>query len=212
MSKTGEKSGGCGWAIVVVVVLLVVGAAGMGAVWLLYFNVRADGEARRHAEAIHHESAATVAELAAPFDDGDAGMVVLELDSLGRYTPASVGEKLTREHFVAILGDDRATELARKAFAERADGEIVRWLLKTGEIEEEGAEGAVVGTFFLPYRIQSGPNSWSGSAVTLRAEFGAARRERLVEVRRGDWVTVEGRLKFARDHPRLIGAMLVGGK
>ena len=121
------------------------------------------------------------------------GTVVFQEGAIPRFQAHKSGEELTREHFVALMIDDHATELARKAFQETAHDTTVTWLLHTNDISEH--KGALQGFFTLPYEIRHGHGS-RGSSVSVNCEFAEESRDSLLNVRRGDWVVVQGKLSF----------------
>ena len=137
------------------------------------------------------------------------GTVVFQKDAVPQYAPHRRGEELKREHFVALMIDDLATELARKEMQKTANGAEVRWLLETGDIFD--SDGVVHGQFTLPYEIVSG-RSTRGSAVNLTCEFLPESKEELLMVRRGDWVIVEGKLSFDGRKAEITEARIVDEK
>lgn len=201
MSET--KRGGCSaWIILLILVVPVLCVTIPGVFWMKHSR-RASHRAEQAAEVARDRGIAF-----ASSSDDQQESVTISPGQFGRYSPANFGSGLSREHFVALMADDHATELARQTFTRNADGQPVRWLLKTGDVEEDGDSGTLVATFELPYRIQTGPGRWSGSSLSIRAEFAAAERQRLLMLRRSDWVTVEGRLQLADDRIKLLKARI----
>jgi hypothetical protein len=196
-----KKLSGCGLAAILLAGGLVVI---LGLIILATVRWQTSRESRRGQAEVDRAGAIA---FASQSDDKEES-VVLDRDSFGRYSPAEFGSGLTREHFVALMADQNATELARQTFTRNASGQVVRWLLKTGDVKAAGESGLLVAEFGLPYRIQSGPNSWSGSSLTIRAEFPAAERDRLLALRRNDWVTVEGRLQLEQAEIKLLDARI----
>lgn len=196
-----SKTAGCS----VLTILAVLGAIAVAVVALaavLYTRARTVNQQQDHK--------ARVEKIAFASAGGDERRgVTLSADAVGRYSPAEFGAGLTREHFVAIMSDGRATNLARQAFAERANGQVVRWLLKAAEVRQSSDPDRLEAELQLPYRIKTGPNGWSGSALTIRAEFPPGQRDRLLGVRREDWATVEGRLQLDGASIRLLDARVV---
>jgi hypothetical protein len=149
-------------------------------------------EARRHSERLLAEESTL-----RPQGSAEDKAAVLAAGSLGRYSPTNFGSTLTREHFVALMSDRSLTRLARQAFAAKASGQTVRWLLQTADVNEATSESpGLTADFELPYRIETAAGEWSGSSLTLQADFPATERDRLLRLRCGDWVTVEGRLQL----------------
>jgi hypothetical protein len=202
MSET--KRGGCSvWIILLLLVVPVFCVMIPGLLWMKHSR-SASHRAEQEAEAARTRG---IAFASSSGDEQES--VTISPAQFGRYSPADFGSGLSREHFVALMADDHATELARQTFTRNANGQPIRWLLKTGDVEEEeGNSGALVATFELPYRIQTGHGSWSGSSLSIRAEFGADERERLLMLRRSDWVTVEGRLQLADNRIKLLEARI----
>ena len=50
-----------------------------------------------------------------------------------------------------------------------------------------------------------------GSSVTVQCEFGPEVRSHLLNLRRGDWITIEGQLSFDGSQPTIQNARIVGG-
>ena len=115
---------------------------------------------------------------------------------------------MSREHFVAVMADDAATDLMRKQFAEKANGMRVKWLLRVVDVAAADSNGAIKASLTMPYRITQG-NGWSGSSVSVRAEFGPDAVDDLMKIRRGQWVTVEGELAIESNGR---GARRLGGR
>ena len=196
-----SKTAGCS----VLTILAVLGAIAVAVVALaavLYTRARTVNQQQDHK--------ARVEKIAFASAGGDERRgVTLSADAVGRYSPAEFGAGLTREHFVAIMSDGRATALARQAFAERANGQVVRWLLKAAEVRAASDPDRLEAELQLPYRIKTGPNGWTGSSLVIRAEFPPDQRDRLLGIRREDWATVEGRLQLDGANIRLLDARVV---
>ena len=114
--------------------------------------------------------------------------------ALGHFSATDFGHGITREHYVAMMGDPEATELARQTFIKAATGQVVRWLLQLSNVKESNPSGALVADFLITYSIQV-QNGTDTSLLHVQAEFPATERERLLPLRRSDWVTIEGRLQ-----------------
>jgi hypothetical protein len=194
-----KKRSGCMTLVIVLVVGFVVfGLVTPGCWWLTSRAKHQQSAAASRAEGIAFTS-----------KSGDKEeSVVLTADSFGRYSPADFGSGLTREHFVALMADQNATNLARQTFTKQATGQVVRWLLKTGDVQEADEAGGLMANFGLPYRIQTGPNGWTASSLTILAQFPAIERDRLLKLRRNDWVTVEGRLQLDSSEIKLLDARI----
>jgi|GEM_PF-3588036 len=153
-------------------------------------------EAREHARAVGVEP-----------EDG----VILFDDELPRPEPHRKGAPLARESWLAWSLDDRATQYAREAFREAADGSPVDWMLRTEEVfQSGGAEPR--GMFGLPVRVERREGNSTrveSRTITVDVEFGSAKRERLMSVRKGDWVRVAGRLSVRGEELRIVDARIV---
>lgn len=180
------KRSGCWFPVILGVVIL----AGLMAVPLLWFFRSAS--TRKAAEQEHMREAFREASGNAD----ERGSVTLTPESIASYSAADSVTGLTREHFVAMVADNNTTALARETFAKRANGQVVRWLLRISDVSEQSESPRLIADFELPYRIMNGPHGWTGSSIGIRAEFPEGERERLLKLRRGDWVTVEGSLRL----------------
>jgi hypothetical protein len=198
-----KKRSGCSALVIVLILgLLLLGLIVSSIFWFMSARVSRDRAAlenhRSHAERIAFAS-----------ESGDEReSVKLSADSYPRYSAADLSAGLSREHFVALMADQNATELARQTFTATANGQTVRWLLKTSNVSQANDTGPILADFQLPYRIQTNPQSWTGSSLSVRAEFPPSERERLVVVRRNDWVTVEGRLELKGQEIKLLDARI----
>jgi len=203
-----KKTAGCAIGAVicvgVAVVVVLVGA------FFMYFLARKatvmEGQARM-------EQAETMLAASEPMMMGagdETGLVMLTAESVGKISATDFGDELSREHFVAVMADDHATDLMRKQFAEKANGLRVKWLLRVGDVAAPGSSGEIKASLSMPYRISQG-SGWSGSSVSVRAEFGPDAVDDLMKVRRGQWVTVGGELAVESNGrgARLLGARVV---
>jgi hypothetical protein len=135
-----------------------------------------------------------------------AGALVFQRDDLPRFPFPKKGEALSREQFVAFMIEDGTTDLAQKAFRDAVSEANVSWTLRTQNITER--DGVIYGDFELPWEIHD-RNSMSGSSISVRGEFTAESRDSLLELRRNDWVTVQGKLSFNGSSALLKDARLV---
>lgn len=199
-----KKRGGCSALVVVLIIgLLFLGLIASAVFWLVGSRV-----AHRERETAEQRRTEADAVAFASHSGDQQETVKLSADAYRRYSPTDFGGGLSREHFAALMADQNATELARETFTTNANGQTVRWLLKTTEVRETDGSGLLVADFSLPYHIQTSPGSWAGSALSIRAEFPATERERLVTIRRNDWVTVEGRLELKGQAIKLLDARI----
>lgn len=138
---------------------------------------------------------------------GEDGTVVFQQNAIPRFAPHQRGDELKREQFVALMIDDLATELARKEFQSSANGAFVSWLLRTEDLSER--DGVPHGQFTLPYEIRFGHGSQS-SSVALDCDFLPESKVGLLQIRRGDWVVVEGTLSFDGRKVSITDARIAG--
>ncbi len=115
------------------------------------------------------------------------------------------GEEVTREQFAAYMIDDAATELARESFRKVTDQAEIRWNLRLKQIADRN--GKLHGEFELPWMIRHGHGS-SSSSFNINVWFDEAGRDALLKLRRGDWVTVEGRLSYVKGNHAIEGALI----
>lgn len=108
--------------------------------------------------------------------------------------PHQAGKPVSREQFMALMIDEHATALARETFLKSADQSPVKWRLQTSDISDH--KGQLTGNFSLPYQIHSN-NSSTNSSISIKCEFAEESRDRLLTIRCGDWVTVQGKLGFS---------------
>ena len=121
------------------------------------------------------------------------GTVVFRAGRLPVIAPHQAGTPVSREQFMALMIDQRATALARETFLKSADQSPVKWRLQTADISDHN--GQLTGNFSLPYQIRSN-NSSTTNSISIKCEFAEESRARLLSVRCGDWVTVQGKLSF----------------
>ena len=136
----------------------------------------------------------------------DRGAVVFQEGEFPRFPPHKRGEELSREQFAALMIDDHATDLARKALQESANDAHVSWLLYTEDLTDRN--GILEGHFTLPYEVRSG-HSMHGSSINIRCEFANDGRDSLLKVRRGDWIVVQGKLSFDGQNSTIRDARVV---
>ncbi|MCF7676274.1 MAG: hypothetical protein K9N23_09685 [Akkermansiaceae bacterium] len=122
------------------------------------------------------------------------GTVVFQAGRLPTIAPHQAGKPVSREQFMALMIDEHATALARETFLKSADQSPVKWRLHTSDISDH--EGQLTGNFSLPYQIRSNKSS-TGSSISIKCEFAEESRDRLLAIRCGDWVTVQGKLSFS---------------
>lgn len=122
------------------------------------------------------------------------GTVVFQEGRLPTIAPHQAGKPVSREQFMALMIDGHATALAREAFLKSANQSPVKWRLHTSDISDHS--GQLVGNFSLPYQIRSN-NSSTNSSISIKCEFGEESRDRLLTIRCGDWVTVQGKLSLS---------------
>jgi len=185
-----KKTAGCA-IFAVIIVGVAVAVVVVGAVVMMVWTRKAamvEGEAAMpYAETLFGASEAAHAA------GEEAGMVMLSADSIGKISATDFGDELSREQFVAVMADDQATDLMREQFEEKANGMRVKWLLRVEEVAAPDSKGAIKASLGMPYRIRTG-SGWRGSSVSVKAEFGPDAVDDLLKVRRGQWVTLQGKL------------------
>jgi hypothetical protein len=138
--------------------------------------------------------------------DPQGGMVFAEATRPELSVPGP-GEPVTLKIFAAYMIDDNATELAKDSFRKVADKAEVSWRMRLRQITDRG--GTLRGEFDVPWQIRHGHGS-SGSSFGVGVEFEEAGREALLQLRRGDWVTVEGQLSLAGGSATIENAVVAG--
>ena len=107
--------------------------------------------------------------------------------------PLAEGASVPLKHFVLMMEDPRATELARATFRSRANGAPVAWRMTLDDVRD--SRGLIEGDFSAPYMFRVG-QGMTGSSVMVRAEFGETQRDALIGLRQGERVTIAGRLSL----------------
>ena len=194
MAQRSSKVG----CIAVVVILIAIGAG----VALIFVSVLKMRESRSSmvSEMIHQT------QLHATAESGEHSMVFTEANRPKMSVPAP-GEPVTLNLFAAFMIDEYATELAKDSFRKVADKAEVSWKMRLTQITDRN--GSLRGEFDVPWQISSG-NHTSGSSFGVGVKFDEAGRDALLKLRRGDWVTVEGRLSFAGGQATIESAMVAG--
>lgn len=200
MGKKGNS--GCRIAALIVGGIVLVFALVVGGLfWMLNArSIEMHGEAKRaHAEAVEvmESAAASSGSGRLEFDESDwQSLVPLEED-----------QAVSLKQFILTMDDPRSTELARETFRERADGAPVTWSMTLNGVKEEG--GLLVADLDVPYatRKAAGPGTTTTyGELNVRAEFDPSQRDALIKLRRGDPVTVQGRLALDGRSVRIVEA------
>ncbi|MDA0768497.1 MAG: hypothetical protein O3A92_16930 [Verrucomicrobia bacterium] len=168
----GNSSGCLGVAIVLIIVLAVIGVAG-----LFYLFTP-----KRSSHAIFPTIKAE-----------ESTTLVFQEGAMPRFPFPQPGDTISREQFVAFKIDEDSTELSRESFRKVANRTKVRWNLQTRNVADRS--GVLLGQFELPWEIRNG-SSIKGSSAQVSAEFTDESRANLLKLRRGDWVVVAGELSF----------------
>lgn len=191
-----KQSSGCLTAIIVLAV--VAGFGILGLVGLFYMRV---GKVQKMEHAIAAEEHFSMVE-----DGEEKGLIVFPRNAIPHFPAHKAGEELSREQFVAFRIDDRSTALARQSFQESVQNTTVEWLLRTGDIKDEN--GIMHGEFSLPYQLRD-KHSRQGSSVNITVDFSGESRDRLLSIRRGDWVVVQGKLSVDQHHAAIREARII---
>ncbi len=116
---------------------------------------------------------------------------------------AEIGDELSRENFVVFMADSNATTLSRNAFIKNANGRKVRWMVCVVDINAADSSAILHGNFELPYKIFS-ENGYTGSSVSIEAEFPSSEESALMPLQRDDWVTIEGRIEINSNNSAIL--------
>ena len=187
-----KGTSGCFTAIAVVIAVVMIGVVGL--VCLIVMRVK-------HS---NHEETHPITVATANSD----GTIYFQNGQIPRYAPHQPGQSVSREQFVALKADPHATKLSRKTFQESANQCPVEWRLEAFEISDNN--GTLTGSFRIPYQFQSGHSSQSNS-IEIICEFTEESREGLLNIRRNDWVTVQGTLTFQNDNAIITDARIPNG-
>jgi hypothetical protein len=199
MSRKGGSNAGC-FIVAVVIGALVL----LGGIFGFYLLAKVRVVESHEAVAISKMPEPAVAY--AGSSDPQGGMVFTEAARPMLSVPAP-GEPVTLKIFAAYMIDDNATELAKDSFRKVADEAEVSWRMRLRQLTNRG--GSLRGEFDVPWQIRHGHGS-SGSSFAVGVEFEEAGREALLELRRGDWVTVEGQLSLAGGSATIENAVVAG--
>jgi hypothetical protein len=172
----GNSSGCIGVTIILVIVLGILGVAGV----FYLFN------AKRSSHAVLPSMRAE-----------ESTTLVFQEGAIPRFPFPQPGDTISREHFVAFMIDEAATELSKESFRKVANQAKVRWNLQTRNVADRG--GVLLGQFELPWEIRNG-SSINGSSAQVSAN--------LLKLRRGDWVVVAGELSFDGNSASIKNARL----
>jgi hypothetical protein len=205
-----EKKGNSGCRIaalivggIVLVFALVVG----GLFWMLSAR---NAEAFEHAKQVQLRQEEAMQTMSVS-SSGGAGPGRLQFDESDwrELVPLKEDEAVSLKQFILTIDDPRATELARETFRERADGAPVTWSMTLASVKEEG--GLLVADLDAPYAISKTTGS-SGTTtygeLSVQAEFDSSQRDALIKLRRGDSVTVQGRLALDGRRVRIVEAVV----
>lgn len=196
MSK--KNNSGCRIAALIFCgILLVFGLGVAGIIWM--FTARKAGEK----EARNQETAALVESAQAPDEEVRLDFDASDLESL---EPLEEGQPVTLRHYILMTTDPRATDLAKEAFRQRADGAPATWRLTLQSIGQ--GDGFIVADLLARYafHIRGG---MSGSTMMVRAKFDDSQRESLIGLRQEDRVTVSGTLDLSGDEVLITDAQVV---
>jgi hypothetical protein len=126
------------------------------------------------------------------------GSVVFQGQEFPRFSPSDIGGELSAEHFIAIMENENSTQLTLQTFREAADGAAVNWRLRLDQLSASDGD-EVEGRFTLPYRLVHRTRSSMhsrGSEISVTCRFSVQNLERLLALRKGDWVRVQGHISF----------------
>ncbi len=190
-----EKSkSGCVVAAVLGLVVLVIGVTGVA-----IFSYRAlslgKEQVKQRIEAHEKREKAADEAAAAALAEEEKSSVVLREGQLPDYSGYRAGAPLGPEIYLAWKLDSGATTLAKEDFLKRAEGAEVTWLMRAGDLQENGDR--ISGTFHLTYWMadRQGGNRQAG-VEPVECRFAGEARESLLSIRRGGTVLVRGRLSL----------------
>lgn len=195
---------GCMVAAIGLLVVVILG--GGVTAWLTYKVASAGKQAMEERMEAHRIEAARIAA-----KEARKAPVRLVDGKLPDYAAFQPGDVLTREMFLAWRVDQGATTLIRETFEEKVEGAEVSWLLRAGDLREEG--GRILGDFYLPFEwfSEDGTRRQSGEEA-LRCEFAPGERESLLDIRRDRVVEIQGRLSLKRGGLTLSDARQAGSR
>jgi len=198
-----KKVSGCGVAAIIgaAVILGVITLVVFGFYWL--FSARKMEVKEKVAMA---QSAAVRDSAIASMDED--GRLVYDESDWPVFEPLKPGDAVSRDQFLISTIDDTATELARESFRERADGAPVAWMMKLSDVRA-ATDGELVADFLISYGIRNRGGGGSYSQLKVVAIFDEDQRESLLNLRRGNWVTVNGTLSLTAKQPRILDANIV---
>lgn len=197
-----KKTSGCVVAAIIGAVVLVLVVSLMATFayrWTVAGKEVISAEIEKH----RAEASRAVAEAAA------IQPVELKEGKLPDYSGYQTGQPLSREMFLAWRTDPDATTLVRDTFREKAEGADVTWNLRAGDLRQDGDR--IVGSFYLPYLVQSEGGHRAQSGVeSVRCEFAAGERESLLNIRRDQTATIRGKLSLREGETLLREARQAG--
>ena len=142
-------------------------------------------------------------------DAAAAQLVELKEGELPDYSTYQPGQPLSREMFLAWRSDTDATTLVRDTFREKAEGADVTWILRAGDLRQEG--NRIAGSFYLPYTLQGAGGQRTQTGVeSVRCEFAVGERESLLNIRRDQRATIRGKLSLKSGETLLLEARQAG--
>ena len=125
------------------------------------------------------------------------------------YAGYQTGQALSREMFLAWRVDNGATTLVKETFGKKAEGAEVNWILRAGDVREEGDR--ISGNFYLPYMVHSKDGRRTKTGVeSVRCEFAPGERESLLSIRRDQPAASRGRLSLKNNEIVLLDARQAG--
>lgn len=209
--RNGQQKKGSGCVIIAVILVAVAILAVLVGAFFMFFWARKAVVMEGEEQMVRAEAMQMASESRLMRNGDEEGLVMLTEELIARMSATDFGDGLSREHFVAAVLDDHATDLMRKQFAEKANGMRVSWLLRVDDVSAPDSNGAIRAPMSMPYRIAQGHGGWAGSSVSVIAEFGPDAVDDLLKVRRGEWVKVEGELKLESNgrSARILGARVV---
>lgn len=201
-----KKMSGCGVAALIGSAVILGCIALVVFVFYGFFKIRKVESAEKVAMA---QSAAVRDSAIASMDED--GRLLYDESDWPVFEPLQPGDAVSRDHYLISTIDKTATELARESFRQRADGAPVEWKMKLSDVRS-GSGDELVAEFTISYGIRHVNGGGSYSQLKVVAVFDEDQRESLLKLRRGNWVTVNGKLSLTGNQPRIMDAKVVPGR
>ena len=212
-SGVKEKKGTPGCAIAIIALcglLILLFAASLLLTWVNYSSKQDEARA---VETILQASEDVPAEVALdPQTEAEKlGVdVILHANSSEKLSLLEDGQQVERDYFLAWQKDEKLTKLSRQDFRDKANGSQVEWQLKLNELREtgQGLEGKFEVRYLLKEEYANRQMESFGKEY-INVHFRDGQRDRLIELRKEDWVTIGGELELdINGNAKILDAVL----